>query len=233
MVAGEPTALLVTVILPDKVPAVVGLYAAVNVALVAGAKLTGSVIPETTTVPTDDATLEIVTCAVPMFCRRIVCVVLLPTTTFPKPTEAGVAESVEDVAVALRLICTLGLLALLVSDSVPVSVPAAVGLYVTVKFTDCPAANVAGTVRPVTVTPVPVNDIFVIEADPAPVFASFTVCVAWLPTATLPKATDAGVAVSAAEAAAAVPLTVMLIGEPTALLVTVILPDNVPAAVGL
>ncbi len=225
--------MLVTVILPDKVPAAVGLYAAVNVALVAGAKLTGSVIPETTTVPTEDATLEIVTCAVPMFCRRIVCVVLLPTTTLPKLTEAGVAESVEDVAVALRLICVVGLLALLVSVSIPASVPAAVGLYVTVKLTDCPAANVAGTVRPVTVTPVPVNDILVIEADPAPVFASFTVCVAWLPTATLPKATDAGVAVSAAEAAAAVPPTLMLIGDPTALLVTVILPAKVPAAVGL
>ena len=102
------------------------------------------------------------------------------TATFPKLTDEGVAESVAvvAVAVALRPICKLGLLALLVSVSMPASVPAAVGLYVTVKFTDCPADNVAGAVRPVTVTPVPVNDIFVIEADPAPVFASFTVCVA-------------------------------------------------------
>ena len=68
MVAGEPTALLVTVILPDKVPAAVGLYAAVKLALFPAAKLRGSVIPETTTLPTDDATLEIVTCAVPVFC---------------------------------------------------------------------------------------------------------------------------------------------------------------------
>ena len=156
------------------------------------------------------------------------------TATFPKLTDEGVAESVAvvAVAVALRPICKLGLLALLVSVSMPASVPAAVGLYVTVKFTDCPADNVAGAVRPVTVTPVPVNDIFVIEADPPPVFSNLTVCVAWPPTATLPNATDAGVAVSAA-APAAVPLKLMLIGEPTALLVTVILPDKVPAAVGL
>ncbi len=144
------------------------------------------------------------------------------------------AESVEDVAVAvaLRLICKLGLLALLVSVSVPASVPAAVGLYATVKFTVCPAANVAGAVKPVTLTPVPVNDILVIEADSPPVFSTFTVCVAWLPTATLPNATDAGVGVNLA-APAAVPLKLMLIGEPTALLVTVILPAKLPAVVGL
>ncbi len=142
------------------------------------------------------------------------------------------AESVEDVAVALTLICIVGSVALLVSVSIPVSVPAATGLYVTVKFTVCPAANDAGTVRPVTVTPVPVYDILVIDADSAPVFSSFTVCVCSLPTATSPKVIAAGVAVSAAPVTP-VPLRATSEGELAALLAIVIIPVSLAPVVGL
>ena len=72
MIVGEPTALLVTVILPATLPAAVGLYAAVRVALVPGAKLVGSVTPEIATPETDGVMAEIFTAEVPMFCRRIV-----------------------------------------------------------------------------------------------------------------------------------------------------------------
>lgn len=120
--------MLVTVILPATLPAAVGLYAAVSVALVPGANLAGSVIPEIVTFATDGVRLEIVTCEVPMFCKRIVCVVSLPTTTLPKLKDEGVAARVEDVAVAVMPITILGSLALLMIDTLPAKVAAEVGL---------------------------------------------------------------------------------------------------------
>ena len=95
----------------------------------------------------------------------------LPTTTFPKLTDAGVAASVERVDVALIPISMLGSVALLVIDKLAVSVPAATGLYVTVRFAVCPAANVAGAVIPETLTPVPEIVILEIAAASPPVFS--------------------------------------------------------------
>jgi hypothetical protein len=233
-IVGEPTALLVTVILPATLPAAVGLYAAVRVALVPGAKLAGSVIPEIATPETEGVTLEIVTCEVPIFCRRIVCVVSLPTTTFPKLTDEGVAASVEDVAVALMPITMLESLALLVMETLPVNVAADVGLYVTVKVVDCPPFNVIGAVIPETLTPVPEDATFEIATAVLPVFANLIVCVSSLPTATLPKAIELGVAVSsAADVVVPVPLRATSDGEPSALLAIVIVPVSAFPAVGL
>ena len=170
-IVGEPTALLVTVILPVTLPAAVGLYAAVRVALVPAAKVTGVVTPEIAMVETEGVMLEIVTFEVPMFCKRIVWVVSLPITTFPKLKDAGVAASVERVAVPLTPIEMLGSDALLAIDTLPASVPAAVGLYVTVRFAVCPAANVIGAAIPETLTPAPEIVILEIAAASPPVFS--------------------------------------------------------------
>lgn len=97
--------------------------------------------------------------------------VLLPTTTFPKLTDPGVADNVERVAVALIPINMLGLVALLAMDKLAVRVPAATGLYVTVRFAVCPAANVAGAVIPDTLTPVPEIASLEIAAASLPVFS--------------------------------------------------------------
>jgi len=175
IIVGEPTALLATVIWPERVAAAVGLYVAVKVALVPGAKLAGVEIPEITTLAAEDVMLEIATWAVPMFVSRIDCVVVLPTTTFPKVAVEGVAPIVEEVAIALRPMATEGSLALLVMETVPVSVPAATGLYVTVKLVACPAASVMGAVKPETLTPAPENDSLEIAALALPVFVTFTV----------------------------------------------------------
>jgi hypothetical protein len=147
----------------------------VTVALEPGARLAGSVIPEIATFATDGVRLEIVTCEVPIFCRRIACVVSLPTTTFPKLKDAGVADSVDNVAVALMPTTMLGSLALLVMETLPVRVAAEVGLYVTVKLVACPAASVIGVVKPETPTPVPENAILEMEALALPVFVSLTI----------------------------------------------------------
>src|SRR5271169_1522244 len=175
MIVGEPTALLATVILPVMLPTPVGLHATVKVALVPGAKLTGVLIPETATLATDGVTLEIVTWEVPKFVRRTVCVVALPTTTFPKLKDEGVAASVEDVAVAPRLIARVGLAALLEMETVPASVPEEVGLYVTVRLAIWPAVSVTGAVNPDTPTPVPDHPMFEIVAVWLPEFVRCTV----------------------------------------------------------
>src|SRR5271168_3394957 len=104
-----------------------------------------------------------------------------------------------DVAVALRSMTTDGSVALLVMETVAaVRVPAETGLYVTVKVVDCPPFNVIGAVIPETLTPVPENATLEIAAASLPVFSNLIVCVASFPTATLPKAIELGVTVSAA-----------------------------------
>jgi hypothetical protein len=65
----------------------------------------------------------------------------------------------------------LGSVALLAIETLPASVAAAVGLYVTVKLADCPPANVVGAVIPDTLTPVPENAILEIATDSLPVFS--------------------------------------------------------------
>ena len=103
---------------------------------------------------------------------------MLPTITLPKPMVVGDtvrSATAADVAVALRPMTKEGSLALLVMETVPLSVPAETGLYVTVRFADCPAANVVGAVKPETLTPVPENDSLEIAALALPVFVTFTV----------------------------------------------------------
>ena len=96
----------------------------------------------------------------------------LPTATLPKLTDEGVAASVDDVAVAFIPTTTLVSVALLAIAKLAVSVPAATGLYVTVKFAVCPAASVAGAVIPETLTPVPEIVSLEIVAVSLPVFST-------------------------------------------------------------
>jgi hypothetical protein len=68
----ESVALLVTIILPDTLLAAAGLKAAVKFALVPGARVIGTVSPETLTAETEGASPETITLAVPEFASRIV-----------------------------------------------------------------------------------------------------------------------------------------------------------------
>jgi hypothetical protein len=171
----ESVALLLTVIAPETLLAAVGLNAAVKFTVAPGASVRGTVIPEILTVETEGAKLETVTLAVPEFPRRIVWLDSVPTTTFPKVMDEGVAVNADDavvVAVPLRSTTKDESDALLAIEILPESVPAAVGLYVMVRFASAPAARLAGTANPVTLTPVPETVIPEIVTLPAPVFAS-------------------------------------------------------------
>jgi hypothetical protein len=127
----ESVALLVTVTLPDTLLAAVGLNAAVKFAVFPGAKVSGTVRPETLTVETEGVNPETVTVAVPEFAKRIVWLDSVPTTTFPKVMDEGVAVSCDEAAVVAvpdrsspRELSD----ALLTIEILPASVPAALGL---------------------------------------------------------------------------------------------------------
>jgi len=79
---------------------------------------------------------EIVTLAVPELVNVTVCDALLPTRTFPKLTLAGLDASVPCTAVPLKPIVAGELVALLATDTLPVTLPAAVGANATFRVTD-------------------------------------------------------------------------------------------------
>lgn len=79
------------------------------------------------------------------------------------------------------------LVALLVTLILPVTLPAVVGAKATVKEVDWPAASVRGSVRSVTLKPLPVTLSRDSERLPLPLLVRVTVCVDLLPVSTLPK----------------------------------------------
>lgn len=118
-----------------------------------------------------------------------------------------------------------------VTVTVPLSLPAAVGVNVTLKVVDAPAAKVIGVVTGLKLKPVPLIATFEIVTDEPPVFVIFVDRVWLLPTVTLPKPRLAGLA-ARSPAATAVPESGMVSGEFEASDVTVRLPLALPAALG-
>jgi len=131
MVSGELVALLVTVTLPDALPAAVGANTALTVAVAAAFKVKGTVIPFTLNPVPLAAMLEIWTAAVPVLLKMMGLVALLPVLTLPKLTEAGFACNCPNVAldpVPAKATVVVGLTgSLLVMDNVAATAPAAVG----------------------------------------------------------------------------------------------------------
>ena len=82
----------------------------------------------------------------------------------------------------------------LTTEIFPLNGPVACGTNVTVNGTACPDANVNGRLRPLKLRPVPVVVNCDTETVEPPEFESVTVALALLPTATLPKFTDVGLA---------------------------------------
>ena len=159
-------------------------------------------------------------------------VLLLPTCTLPKLKLVGLALRVPGaVAVPESETVKLGLEALLVMVRLPLGVPAVVGANTTLNDVLAPAARVRGSVKPLTLNPVPVAvacEIVTLE-PPLLVTVSERVCVSF--TRTLPKL-KLGVDATSAPAVVAVPDSGMERVGLEALLVRVTLPVGVPAAVG-
>jgi len=99
------------------------------------------------------------TFALPVFVSVTVCVaLLLPTVTFPKLKDVGLAESVRIGATPVPLIGILvgELGALLTRESVAATLLEVVGVKFTVNALDPPAATVSGKFSPLRAKPAPV-----------------------------------------------------------------------------
>ncbi len=138
IVVGELAALLTTVTLPVKLPAVAGAQITLKVVLCPAVKVSGGVRPLELKLAPEAVIWEILTLELPVLVRVTVCVPLLPTVTFPKLKEAGLAESCRIGATPVPLSATAsgepG--ALLTRERLPVALLATVGVKLTVNVVD-------------------------------------------------------------------------------------------------
>jgi hypothetical protein len=230
MARGEFGALLLSDIEPLTAPAAVGANTALNVADLPAAILNGALMPVVLKPAPATVIAEIVTVALPPLVRLIVCELLVPVITFPKAALVGVAVSCGWVAVPVRPIVNGELGALLMIEMLPTGLPAEVGANWAVNVVLRPAPSVCGTASPLMLKPVPdaVACETVTFADPE--FVNVIVWDPLLPTATEPKLTLAGLALSWPWVP--VPDRAIAAGEPGELLTTEMLPVAAPADVG-
>jgi len=152
----------------------------------------------------------------------------------PKPKLVGLAESknVGTKPVPLRAMVSGELVALLTTETLPVTLPAAAGAYTTLKLAPWPAARVNGSVKPLALKPAP--DVLTCEIVTLelPMLLRITFCELLLPTLTVLKLKLVGLAESCSVVTTPVPLMVTVSGEFVASLTTVTLPVMLPPLVG-
>jgi hypothetical protein len=176
-----------------------------------------------------DATVNV---ALPEFVSDTVCVPVLPTFTLPKFTFGvpSVSCGWPAVPVPLSAIVSGEFGALLATEMLPVAAPAEVGANFTPNVTLCAAVNVCGVERPVVLKAAPVTVAEVTFTLAVPLFVNVTFTVLVLPVNWLPKLTDEGFAVRLP--CVPVPVSGIVIVPLFAVLVTVIVPEALPAVVG-
>ena len=119
--------------------------------------------------------------------------------------------------------------AVLVTVTVPVSLPAVAGLKITLNVMLCPTTRVSGVPDPLSVNPAPLSAICDIVTFVLPEFFTVTLWVDDVPVLTFPKLRLEVLNESACNAATPVPLKAMAAEEFGALLTTVTLPLSVAA----
>lgn len=186
-------ALEVTLTLPLAAPDAVGANVTEKFADWPAFKVTGSVNPLTLYPGPLAEIAETVTALPPEFVTVLDRVCLLPVATFPKFRDVGLAE-IEPGATPVpeRETEVVGVGAFDVIVTFPLALPVAAGANATENFADWPALRVTGSVRPLTLNPVPLALIAetVTALPPEFVIVSDRLCVE--PVVTLPKLRDAG-----------------------------------------
>ena len=222
----------VTVTVPLALPAAVGVNVTLNVVYAPEAKVIGVVTGLKLKPVPLMATLEIVTDDPPVFVIFVDKVWLLPTVTLPKLKLDGFGDrSPGEIAVPDSETPSVGFDPFEVIVTVPLALPAAVGVNVTLNVVYAPAAKVIGVVTGLKLKPVPLMATFEIVTDDPPLFVIFVDKVWLLPTVTLPKPRLAGLAAKS-PAAIAVAERGMVSGEFEASDVMVKLPLALPAVWG-
>lgn len=229
--SGELGALLTRVIVPVTLPAAPGAKTALNVAALPAAMVTGAVIPVTLKPAPVTVTEEIVTVALPPFVRLTLCELLVPVVTLPKAALVGVAANCGWVPVPLKAIVVGELGALLTIEMLPLALPAVVGANCALKVVLNPAPKVSGVLKPLMLIPAPDAEAPEIVTLAVPVFVTVMDWVPLLPTATDPKLTLEGLALS--WPSVPVPDNAIDAGDPGALLTIEMPPVAAPATVGV
>lgn len=172
MLIGELPALLVTETAPEKVAAVAGVNVTANVAVCPAPIICPAVTPDAANPAPVTFTVPIVTVELPPFVSTTFCEPLLPTATLPNArlfvlaVSAIVVETpVPDIGIAVG-----ELAALLTSETEPDIAPAAVGAKATLKVVLPPLATVAGTAKPLMLSPAPVAEADEIVSGVVPLF---------------------------------------------------------------
>ncbi len=155
MVVGEVGALLTSERLPDALLAAVGVKLTVNAADLPGATVSGRVRPLKPKPLPETVACETFRLALPGLLSVIVCVLVVPTVTLPKLALAGTTEICGSTPAPESAIVAGELVALLSTDTLPVTLPVAVGAKATFSEALCPAARVNGRVIPLTLNPAP------------------------------------------------------------------------------
>jgi hypothetical protein len=155
IVVGEFGALLTIEIEPLALPPAVGANCAVNDVLCPAAKILGVASPLMLNPTPVAVACEIVKLAAPPFVKVTVCDPVLPVTTEPNVTTAGLAPSCPCTPVPDIVIADGEPDALLTIEMLPVVLPADVGANVALNEALPPALTVIGMLAPLTPYPAP------------------------------------------------------------------------------
>jgi hypothetical protein len=211
---GEFGVLLVTVTLPESVPAADGANFTLTLVLAPAASVVGIASP-LIVYPVPEITAWLIeTAALPVLESVIVCEALLPVTTLPKFSVAGLAESCGCTPAPVADITPGEFVALLFTETVPFTAPTTVGANTTDSTVVCPAVSVIGVAIPFALNPAPTTATLEIVTFPVPEFVTVTVFVLLFPTFMFPNATLVGLTLSKFVCAAVTAsVTVTDIGE--------------------
>lgn len=191
-VAGELLALLATLMAPVEAPVTAGAKVAEKALDWPAARVRGNARPlRLKPVPLAVAAVT-VTAAEPVLVSVTLCVELPPTITFPKLMLAGVALSSRLAPAPLRAMTVGELVAVLVTATLPLALPALAGAKVALMARLCPAVKVLGKLVGATLKPGPDAVIELMVTWAVPVLVNVTLWVLALPTFTVPKLMLAG-----------------------------------------
>jgi len=124
------------------------------------------------------------------------------------------------------------LVALLTTDTLPVTLPTTVEANATFSVIDWLGTKVAPGATPFVLNPAPLTVTLETVTFEFPLFVSVTFCEFVLPTVTLPKFRIVGLAVNVSGATTPVPLSAIAVGDVGALLVNDRLPVTLPEVEG-
>jgi hypothetical protein len=180
-------ALLAIPTVPAALPATPGEKRTVSATEFPGVTVAGSAGPLMLNPVPMTLVWEMIKLAFPESLRVSVWVFDTPTGTLPNATLAGTADICGMIPTPFKATVKFGLLALLVTVTLPLAVPMTVGVKVTFKEVWLPLVRLRGTVIALAEKPIPVTATFEIVSVPLVVLVKVMVWEALLPTFTFPK----------------------------------------------